>query len=172
MAVTEINSDWTHATGGDSTPDSHYNAIWWGDVLGRLIKQKVDTVAYFLLTTQTSQGGYGLLARFEPRPTYFVYQIYQRFGDQLLYSSSDDSDVTIYAAERIDGKLTLIVINLGPEEKRKPILLDNSTPSGPAEVWLLSPDHNADQIDDQTVGTDGTELVLPGQSITLLVIPQ
>jgi len=171
VAVTEINSDWTHATGGDSTPDSHYNAIWWGDVLGRLIKQKVDIVAYFLLTTQTSQGGYGLLARFEPRPTYFVYQIYQQFGDQLVYSSSDDPDVTIYAAERSDDNLTLIIINLGPEEKRKPILFENVTPSGPATVWLLDPEHNAEQIGAQTI-SNGTELALPAQSITLFIIPQ
>jgi hypothetical protein len=170
VVVTEINSNWTHAVGGEATPDSFYNAIWWGDVLGRLIRQKVDIVAYFLLQCQASQGGYGLLARFEVRPTYYVYQMYQHFGDELLYASSDDPDVSIYAARRQDGTLTLMLINLGPEDKRKPLRLENVTPTGPAEVWLFDADHQAERIGAQAVA-DGTEITLPGRSISLYVLP-
>lgn len=170
IAVTEINSDWTHATGGEASPDSFYNAIWWGDVLGRMIQQGVDIVAYFLLQCQTSQGGYGLLARFEVRPTYYVYQMYKQFGDELVYASSDDTDVSIYAARRQDGALTVMIINLGPEEKRKPLYLENVTPTGPAEVWLFDTDHQAEQVGSETIA-DGTEIVLPPQSISLYVFP-
>ena len=171
VAVSEINSDWTHATGGEATPDSFYNAIWWGDVLGRLIRQKVEIVAYFLLQCQTSQGGYGLLARFEVRPTYYVYQMYKHFGDELLYASSDDPDVSIYAARRQDGTLTLMLINLGPEEKRKPLRLENVTPTGPAEVWLFDADHQAERISAQAIADDA-EITLPAQSISLYVVPR
>jgi hypothetical protein len=168
VAVTEINSDWTHATGGEATPDSFYNAIWWADVLGRMIKQGVDVVAYFLLQCQTSQGGYGLLARFEVRPTYYTYQMYKHFGDKLLYASSDDPDLSVYAARRDDGALTLIVINLGPEEKQTPLRLENVTAGGPAEVWLFDAEHQAEQIGVQSL-VDGAEIALPPQSITLYV---
>jgi len=171
VAVNEINSNWTHAVGGEATPDSFYNAIWLGDVLGRLIRQKVDIVAYFLLQCRTSQGGYGLLAGFEVRPTYYVYQMYKHFGDELLYASSDDPDVSIYAAWRHDDTLTLMLINLGPEEKRKPLRLENVTPTGPAEVWLFDADHQAERIGAQAIA-DGAEIALPAQSISLYVLPR
>ncbi|RLD03098.1 MAG: hypothetical protein DRI32_07855 [Chloroflexi bacterium] len=167
IAVSEINSDWTHATGGDSTTDSYYNAIWWGDVLGRLITQKVDIVAYFLLTSPTSGGGYGLLARYEPRPTYFTYQLYQQFGEELLYSSSDIPDVSIYAARREDGALTIMVINLGDDEKSVPLEINNFPIENPAEVWQLAPAHQAEHLGTEVLGDSVT---LPGQSMTLYII--
>ena len=170
VAVSEINSDWTHATGGDSTTDSYYNAIWWGDVLGRLMTQKVDIVAYFLLTSPASGGGYGLLARYEPRPTYFTYQIYQKFGEELLYSSSDIEHVSVYAAKREDGALTIILINLADEEKSVPLKIDNF-PAGTAEVWQLSPEIQAEKIDSVELSAEYT-LTLPAQSITLYVLAQ
>ena len=171
VAVSEINSDWTHATGGEATTDSFYNAIWWGDVLGRLIVQKVDVVAYFLLTSPTSGGGYGLLARYEPRPTYFTYQLYQKFGDQLLYAASGVDDVSIYAARRDDGALTLILINLADDAQTAPVQIDNFEAGGKAAVWLLDPDHQAEEMEPADIGDGGT-VTLPAQSMTLYVLPK
>lgn len=169
IAVSEVNSDWSHATGGDATPDSFYNAIWWGDVLGRLIRQRVDIVAYFLLQSQTRTGGWGLLARFEVRPTYYVYQMYKHFGDELLYASSDDPDISIYAARREeDDAITLMLVNLGPEEKRKPLVMQNVSSAGIAEIWLFDAVHNAEKIGTASVPS-GEEIVLPPRSISLYV---
>jgi alpha-L-arabinofuranosidase len=39
----------------------------------------------------------------------------------LVYSSSDDPELSIYAARREDGTLTAFVINLSLEEKTKAI---------------------------------------------------
>jgi len=168
IAVTEANSHWTSAIGGEATPDSFYNAIWWGDVLGRLIRQRVDIVAHFALQSSTGAGGWGLLARYEVRPTYYVYQIYQRFGNELVHASSDDPDVPIYAALRNDGALTLVVINLGPEGRANPLLLDNIEITAQAEVWLFDADHQAEKIGEQRVAS-GDEITLPAQSISLYV---
>ena len=169
IAVSEVNSDWSHATGGDATPDSFYNAIWWGDVLGRLIRQRVDIVAYFLLQSQTRTGGWGLLARFEVRPTYYVYQMYKHFGDELIYASSDDPDISIYAARREeDDAITLMLVNLGPEEKRKPLVMQNVSSAGIAEIWLFDAVHNAEKIGTASVPS-GEEIVLPPRSISLYV---
>ncbi|NIS78700.1 MAG: hypothetical protein GTO14_00370 [Anaerolineales bacterium] len=171
IAVSEVNSDWSHATGGDATPDSFYNAIWWGDVLGRLIRQRVDIVAYFLLQSQTRTGGWGLLARFEVRPTYYVYQMYKHFGDELLYASSDDDDVSIFAARRtLDDAVTLMIVNLGPQDKRIPLVLQNVSPSGQAEVWLFDIDHHAELIGTENV-VSGSTISLPPQSISLYILP-
>lgn len=171
IAVTEVNSHWTSATGGEATPDSFYNAIWWGDVLGRLIRQRVDIVAHFALQSSTGAGGWGLLARYEVRPTYYVYQMYKHFGNELVHASSDDTDVSIYAALRDDGALTFIVINLGPEEQTKPLLLDNIEITTPAEVWLFDADHQAEKIGEETI-VSGEQVTLPAQSISLYILPQ
>jgi hypothetical protein len=170
VAVTEVNSDWSHAVGGEATPDSFYNAIWWGDVLGRMIRQRVDIVAHFLLQCQMGQGGWGLIGTYEVRPTYYVYQMYKHFGDELLYASSDDLDVSIYAARGQDGALTLMIINLGLEEERKPLRLENVTPTDSAEVWLFDVNHLAERVGEQAIA-DGAEITLPPQSMTLYVIP-
>jgi len=51
LGVMEINAYWSHASGGQTTPDSLAGAIWWADVLGRLIRHRVDYVAHFVLQT-------------------------------------------------------------------------------------------------------------------------
>ncbi len=171
VAVSEINSDWSHATGGEATPDSFYNALWWGDVLGRLIRQKVDIVAYFLLQSKTSQGGWGLLNKFDVRPTYYVYQMYHQFGNELVYASSDDPDLSIFAARRQDGPLTILLINLGPKEICKPLQLENFTPTDSAEMWLFDKEHPAEPIGVQTID-NSPDIVVPPQSILLYVLQQ
>ncbi len=171
IAFTEVNSHWSAAIGGEASPDSLYNAIWWADVLGRLIREGVFIVAYFdLYSPSGGRGGWGLLDRYNPRPTYYVYQLYQRFGDELVLASSDDPDVSIYAALGDDGALTLMVVNLGPEAQTKPLRLDHFTPGGPAERWLLDADHLAEQLDDLDIASDGA-ITVPGQSVSLFIVP-
>ena len=41
VAVTEVNSNWDN---GASAPNTFFHAIWWADVLGRLIRQRVEIV--------------------------------------------------------------------------------------------------------------------------------
>ena len=42
VGVTEVNSSWATNAGGEATMDSHFNAIWWGDALGRMIRQGTE----------------------------------------------------------------------------------------------------------------------------------
>ena len=173
IAVTEVNSHWTSAVGGQATPDSFYNAIWWGDVLGRLIAQGVDIVAYFALQSPNALGGWGLLASYDVRPTYHVYQLYQRFGDELLHAVSDDPSVSIYAARRDDGAVTILLVNLSAEAKEKPLTwsgFPTTWPTGPAEIWLFDVDHKAEPIAGQTL-VNGETITVPPQSISLYVLP-
>jgi len=169
IAITEINSHYSNTGGGEASPDSFYNAIWWADVLGRLIKNKVEIVSYFALYTPPGIGSFGMLSRYEPRPTYYVYLLYKQFGQELVQSESNDPDVSIYAAKRDDGALTLMVVNLWPDKKTKTLQLQGFTPSGEAEVWRFDAEHNAEQIDPVTV-EDSLSLTVPGQSITLYII--
>jgi alpha-L-arabinofuranosidase len=168
IAVTEVSSNWTNQRGGEATPDSFYNAIWWADVLGRLIVQRVDIVAQFALE---GAGGLGLMGYPGPRPTYYVYLLYKQFGSELIYAASDDPLVRIYAARRADGALTVIVINLGSDEATKPLELDNASPTGPAEVWRLDADRLTERTGEQAIAS-GDDITLPAQSISLYIFPR
>ena len=127
-------------------------------------------ISYFALYTPPSIGSFGMLSRYEPRPTYYTYQLYKQFGTELVKADSSDADVTIYAAKRADGALTLMVVNLAPDEMTRTLQLGGFTPSGDAEVWRFDAEHKAEQIESQAID-NGDNLTVPGQSITLYVIP-
>ncbi len=169
VAVTEAGSHYTGAIGGEATPDSFYNAIWWADVLGRLINENVFMVNQWLLTTASGQqDGLGLIASGKVRPTYYVYQMYKNFGTQHIYASSGIQDVSIYAAQNDSGQLTLMVINLSDQEQHAPLKIQGLTPTS-ADTWLFDASHNAEDLGQQSIPADG-QLVLPPQSITLYII--
>jgi hypothetical protein len=166
IAITEINSHWSSAMGGEATPDSLYNAIWWADVLGRLIFNKVEIVNYFTLQSRPSIGGYGLLTRTDTRPTYYIYKIYRKFGENLVFAGCDDARIGIYAALDQDSALTVILINLGESDIIKPLVIEGKERTL-TEVWRFDKDYLADKLD--TRDFDNLEKILiPGQSITLI----
>jgi hypothetical protein len=125
IAVTEVNSHWSNAIGGEATPDSFINAIWWADALGRMINNDVDVVNYFSLQSNNSTGGYGLFGRSEPRPTYYVYKIFQDFGDERVFAACDDPDLGIYSALDDEDGLSIIIVNLGEEMVSKSLVIEN-----------------------------------------------
>jgi len=125
IAVTEVNSHWSNAIGGEATPDSFMNAIWWADALGRMINNDVAIVNYFSLQSNNSTGGYGLFGRSEPRPSYYVYKIFQDFGEERVFSGCDDPGLGIYSAVDDDDGLRIIIINLGEEMVSKSLVIDN-----------------------------------------------
>lgn len=167
IAVTEANSHYTSSAGGEGTPDSHYNAIWWGDVLSSLIREGVVMVNHWMLTSYGSYGGWGLVGRGEVYPTYYTYQLFKQLGTELLYSSSDDPFVSILAARRQDGALTILLVNLADEEIQKLLLIGDEALQE-AEVWLFDQSHSAENLGLQPVLPDG--VILSPQSLMLLVI--
>jgi beta-xylosidase len=168
IAVTEINTHWSKTIQGEATPDSFYNAIWWADVLGRMITQDVYMVNHWLIVSTGAQGGWGIVDRGAVRPSYYVFMLYQQFGKQQVYAASGVENVSIYAAQRDDGALTLMVINLADKEQTVSLDLCGDTPDS-AEVWRFDADHTAENLGSQPLSSDA--LALPGQSITLLVLP-
>lgn len=175
IAITEVNSHWNRVIGGEGTPDSRYHAIWWADVLGRLIRQRVDLVNYFTLSSFGDLGGYGLLDRYAPRPTFYVYDLYAMLGDQLLRSESLHGLVTITAALREDGKLTLMLINSGFENVVIPLNIQDMTDPLLVEIWRIESDEMVDadaapfRIEPDP-WDNGDEIVVPRMSINLYVI--
>ena len=95
-------------------------------------------------------------------------QLYKKFGNELVYSSSDDPDLSIYAARREDGALTVMVINLSLEEKTKAIRIGDQA-QVQAEAWLFDPEHKAENIGAVELFKG---ITAPPQSITLYLVQQ
>lgn len=165
IAVTEINSNSNNSVGGEATLESHYNAVWLADVLGRLIRQQVDIVAYWDM--QGVERAWGLIERYGVRPTYYTYLLYTHFGTELLAAESSVPNVSIYAARREDGALTLMVVNLGLDEVTAPLEINGFTPAMEAGVWQLTPDILAEQLEPVDISAG---ITVPGQSVTLYVV--
>lgn len=168
FAVTEANSHWSATSGGEATNDSHFNAIWWADVLGKLIVDGAYMVNYFDLQSPEGRGGWGLLGSLAPRPSYYVYQLYQRFGEELVAASSSAPHVSAYAATRADGALTLIVTNLNDDPRSVALELSGAAHDF-EEALLLDPTRSAASIPDPRTD-DGARVLLPGRSALLLVL--
>lgn len=165
--VTEANSHWSATIGGEASNDSLFSAIWWADVLGKLIADGADIVLFFDLQSSDGRGGWGLLSERNPRPSYYVYQLYQRFGEELLAAHSTEEFVSAYAARREDGALTLILTNLNDDPRT--LELDLGDPDAVlAEALLLDPDHRAAPVEDPR-SADGRSVTLPAHSALLLV---
>lgn len=168
IAFTEVNSDPRSVLGGQATPDSFYNAIWYADVLGRLAQQNVFMVNQWVISQRST--GLGLFYGSQIRPTLYTFYLYRHFGNELVYAASGIPDVTVYAARRPDGALTILVINLTDGEQRPTLQILDLHPKT-AEVWLLDSSHNAENLGPQPWPEDG-RLTLPPQSATLYVLKQ
>lgn len=179
IGLIEVNSDSNKSIAGEATPDSPFAAVWLADVIGRFIRHGEPVVAQYAFQMRDSRGGWGLLERTRVRPQYYVYQLYRRFGDELVYAAADAPDVMVVAAQRTgDGALTLMAVNLGDAAVERPLRLAGH-PGGAAEIYRIDetnlvglpavPD-GREVMAGQTL-TDGSILSLPPRSATLIVWP-
>lgn len=164
IAIGEINSSWANNTGGEATLDSHYNAIWYADILGRLIRQQVFAVAYWNLAQP--DRNFGILANYAVRPVYYTFQMYKMFGSEALFTESDDALVSVFAARRDDGALTVMVVNLGDAPSTKALHFAGFEPDAEFEHWLFDTEHKASLIGLENFTG---EITVPGQSVSLFV---
>lgn len=146
IAVTEINSYWTNVTGGPTTPDSFLSALWWADTLGQLISQDVQIVAFFSLQSNPAIGGYGLLSRRDTRPSYYVYRLYSHFGEQQVAAVSGDPAISLYAARREDGALTVLAINRSDQSRNRRLHILGFDPGPAVQAWLLDAEHPVEAL--------------------------
>ncbi|CAG0997855.1 MAG: hypothetical protein IAE83_15085 [Anaerolinea sp.] len=168
IGVTEINTTWTADMGGETSNGSHYNAVWWAASLGTMIRQQADMVTFFNFYSNPPVGGFGLLARYDARPVYYVYVLYQQFGTQLLASQSDDVQVNITAALNDAGDLTLMIVNLSSEEKTVSLDIAGGNFASTAALTRLDLEHKADALGE--IDLSSGEITLTPESVSLYVI--
>jgi len=164
VGVMEFNSHTSNIVGGKTSPDSFYSALWLADVLGRLIREKPEMLAYWLL--KSSSSGHGLMDSYNLRPTYYIYQLYKNFSGHLLEASSDNPYVSIYAARKDDGSIALILVNLNETAIQKPLQLKDGDDLTIQQAYLFDSNHKAETIQ-APVFTNGNEITLPPDSVTL-----
>jgi uncharacterized protein (TIGR03437 family) len=97
------------------------------------------------------------------------------FGGTSVAATSDNPDtLSIFAAERFESALTVLVLNKTTTDLTDTISLASFAPAGTAQVWqygqsnLSAIVHNADI----GVASSGLTMTFPKYSMTLLVIPQ
>jgi hypothetical protein len=103
------------------------------------------------------------------RPTYYVFQLYNHFGSQQVYAASGIPNVSIYAAKRDDGTLTLMVINLSDTEQTVPIQVQDIT-LAKVGTWLFDTTHKAEDVG--LTDLSSGKVTLPAQSISLFELPK
>lgn len=169
IALTEVSTHYNPAVGGIATPDSHFSAVWLADVFGQMVAQDVLIFNHWMLASSGGgQGGWGMVGRGVLRPSYYVYALYAQFGSQRIYAASGIENVSIYAAKREDGALTLMIVNLNDESARAPLQVAGQSPAS-AQLLLLDPTHSAEDMGVVSLPADGV-LDLPGQSVSLYII--
>ncbi|MBK9926474.1 MAG: hypothetical protein IPP66_14460 [Anaerolineales bacterium] len=167
VGVTEFNSNASDAIGSETSTDSFLNAIWLADVLGRMIRTQPDVLAYWLL--KNNYAGHGLMSSFDLRPTYYVYQLYKQFGNQLLMASSPEEYVSLFAAKRDDGAVTAIFVNRGDQPVDKPLEIAMGDALNLTDVYLFDAEHNAEKMELPSF-ENGDAVHLPAYSVTLYIL--
>jgi hypothetical protein len=126
-------------------------------------------VNYFMLATSGSGDGFGMLTSYAARPAYYTQLLYSQFGETLLAAFSDDPLVSVYAARRIDGALTLMLVNIGPEAVEKPLAIAGLPDGATGELLRLDAEHSAAPVEAPALSAEMT-IVLPAESVSLLTI--
>ena len=116
-------------------------------------------------------------------PGAFAFKIFLNYdgngsqfgGTGVSASTSDPDTLSIYAAQRVDSALTVLVLNKTTGDMSDTISLANFTPAGTAQVWQYGQTNLAGivrQTSDINVSGNSLTATFPAYSMTLLVIPQ
>ncbi len=168
VGIMEYNSNWSNVSGAETSPDSFLGALWTADVIGRMIRQKPELLAYWTLKTGSSGAGHALMTSYSIRPSYYVFQIYKRFGNHLLAANADDPMVSLFAAKREDGAVTAIFVNRGDAAVKMILRLDKVDEMAMAEGYLFDETHDAEYFNPPKF-KNGDPVELAPLSVTLFI---
>jgi len=134
LVVTENNS--VYASPGKQTT-SLVNGLFLADSFGRLLQTEFNAFVWWDVRNSQEPnnnnggglygwrpyGDYGVISTasesgsatsYEPYPTYYVWKLLSRFargGDAVVRATSDSALLAAYAARRLDGSLSLLVVS-------------------------------------------------------------
>jgi uncharacterized protein (TIGR03437 family) len=159
LGITEY---WWHAL------DTITGAIAQADVLGIFGREALDIGTLWGPPNPTDPGA-------------FAFQIFlnydgagNQFGETSISGATSDPDtLSIFAAQRSDTALTILVLNKTYGDVADNVSLANFAPAGTAQVWQYSSANlNAIvQKPDVAISNNTISATFPALSMTLLVVP-
>jgi len=114
-------------------------------------------------------------------PGAFAFKIYRNydgiggaFGETSVQATTGDPDqLSIFAAQRSDAALTVLVLNKTTGDLSSSIQIANFTPAGTAQVWSYSQPNLSAIVRQSDAALNGGSITatFPAYSMTLFVIP-
>ena len=176
VAVTEYNLFSTWGNDGGQWMTQAVNMLFIADSMGQMMENGYAMATQWDLVNGGQSNGtdYGMLNRYNHtrRPQYYVYPMWNRFGDNMLpVTSSYDAATTlsVYAGRIDPSRVSLLVINKTGEYINAPIQIDNMPPmilGGEVDVVQAS------SLDSQTVtfnGNSNPSNDLPSKQLAVFV---
>lgn len=155
IVATEHNSTWMPPTGKQMT--SLVNGLFFADSMGQALQTELKGLVWWLLrsTPETDgnldsslygwrqHGGYGIISHentnYKKYPTFYAAKLLSKFvrgGDKIIKTTSNYAMVSAYAAKKVDGKLSLLIINKSPNNTfQADVNIVGYSPSGNAKVY-------------------------------------
>ncbi len=169
LVVTENNS--VYAYPGKQTT-SLVNGLFLADSTGNILQTEFNSLVWWdlhngqetgnnnsaALYGWRNYGDYGILAGDnQPYPTYYVMKLLAHFargGDTVVAAASNNTLLSLFAAKRGDGSLSLLVINKDPvNDLSANIALTGFTPGSTATTYTYGKPQDSGQTDIATGST-------------------
>jgi uncharacterized protein (TIGR03437 family) len=149
--------------------DDITGALAQADLLGIFGRERLDAATIWGTPQPTDPGAFA----------FAIYRNYDgrgaAFGETSVSAVSDDADkLSVFASERTDGALTVLVINKSASDLETPVALANFAAAGQAEVWRYSASDLSAivRVEDAAVVEGAVRATFPAYSLTMLVAPR
>ena len=113
-------------------------------------------------------AGQGLMDSFNKRPTYYIYQLYNQYGNHLLPTNSDTPYVSVFTSKKDDGSETVMLVNLNDTEGKKGLQLNGGDKLIIKEAYLFDSSHKAEATTPPEF-TNSADVTLPADSVMLFI---
>lgn len=154
IAITEANSDWSGRVDRDTGTNSYANALWWSDVMARLIQARCEIIAHFCMGAIQAQG-IGMFGPVSynsgPLPIFESYRLFARLGTILLHSHCDTPNVSLLATQKEHGQVVCHLVNQFDADITLPLVI-NGINATRAHVWTYTDGQPVMQADDIVLG--------------------
>ena len=154
IAITEANSDWSGRVDRETGTNSYANALWWSDVMARLIHARCEIIAHFCLGAIQAQGigMFGPVSyNSDPLPIFESYRLFARLGSILLHSHCDNPNISFLATQKEDGQVVCHVVNQADSDVSVPLVMTGVNATM-ARVWRYTEGLAVAQTDDIVLG--------------------
>jgi uncharacterized protein (TIGR03437 family) len=149
--------------------DDITGALAQADLLGIFGRERLDAATIWGTPKPSEPGAFA----------FAIFRNYDGrgagFGETSVEAKSEDPDkLSVFAAERTDGALTLLVINKTASDLETPVALAGMQAAGQAEVWRYSSKDLSAIVreDDAAIVEGAVKAAFPAYSLTMLVVPR